>query len=178
MHNMTALREIKMFEKPDAIAALLILIVSALAACGQEQSADKASSASNAAAERTPPKLTALPRTPAPEGARVFFISPADGATITNPVVIEFGVEGMNVVKAGIDEPRSGHHHLIIDADLPDMSLPIPASDNYLHFGDASTRTERTLAPGTHRLQLLLGDHLHIPHEPPLKSEVITITVK
>lgn len=169
-----------MFKKLRAEAAIYMLLASAIAACGQDQGpvTDKAADATGAAAASAPAKVTALPRTPAPAGARVFFVSLADGATVANPVVIEFGVEGLNVVKAGVNEPQSGHHHLIIDADLPDLSLPIPASDNYVHFGDASTRTERTLAPGSHRLQLLLGDHLHIPHDPPIKSAVITITVE
>ena len=82
------------------------------------------------------------------------------------------------MAKAGDDVPHSGHHHLIVDAGLPNLGMPIPASDNYIHFGDGSTSTELTLAPGEHTLQLLLGDHLHIPHDPPLSSARITITVK
>ena len=111
-------------------------------------------------------------------GAEVFFISPADGATLANPVSIEFGVQGMDVVKAGDNAPHSGHHHLIIDADLPDSSLPIPASEHYVHFGDGSSSTVLTLESGSHTLQLLLGDHLHIPHDPPVTSATITITVE
>ena len=136
----------------------------------------EAAPAAEAAAETTPP--AALPRTPSPEGARLFFISPADGDTVSNPVVVEFGLEGMDVVPAGVNEPHSGHHHLIVDADLPDLGLPIPANENYIHFGDASTSTELTLEPGKHTLRLLLGDHLHIPHDPPVTSETITITVE
>ncbi len=119
-----------------------------------------------------------LPRTPSPDGARVFFITPADGATVSNPVSIEFGIEGMTVAPAGDTTPDSGHHHLIVDADLPDLSLPVPATENYIHFGDGSTSTEIALEPGTHTLQLLLGDHMHIPHDPPVSSDVITITVE
>ena len=120
----------------------------------------------------------AMPRTASPDGARVFFITPEDGATVSNPVRIEFGIDSMDVVPAGNDAPNSGHHHLIIDAELPDLGLPIPASDNYIHFGDGSTSTERDLEPGEHTLQLLLGDHLHVPHDPPVMSPVITITVE
>ena len=72
----------------------------------------------------------------------------------------------------------TGHHHLIIDADLPDLGMPIPANDSYIHFGDGSTATEITLEPGQHTLQMLLGDHLHVPHDPPIVSEPITITVE
>lgn len=167
---------------------LAALIAIALAACGQdsveksaaESAADKlAAVADDAVAEAealTEPDE--MPRTTSPAGATVFFISPADGDTVTNPVAIEFGIEGMDVVKAGQDQSGSGHHHLIIDAGLPDLSLPIPADEHYVHFGDASTATELTLAPGTHTLQLLLGDYLHIPHDPPVMSATITVVVE
>lgn len=128
-------------------------------------------------AESTPAP-TALPRTPSADGARVFFITPANGDTVSNPVRIEFGVEGMNIVAAGVNEPLSGHHHLLIDTDLPDVGMPIPADEHHIHFGDGSTSTEITLPPGEHNLQLLLADHLHIPHEPPLVSQSISITVE
>ncbi len=120
----------------------------------------------------------ALARTASPDGAGVFFITPADGATVSNPINIEFGIAGMDVVKAGNDQPNSGHHHLLIDTELPDMGMPIPADEYHVHFGDGSTTTEITLPPGEHTLQMLLGDHLHIPHDPPLISETITITVE
>ena len=122
--------------------------------------------------------IAALPRTASVPGARVFFITPADGATVSSPVKVEFGIEGMTVVKAGDDAPGSGHHHLLVDTGLPDPGLPIPADENHIHFGDGSTSTELTLTPGTHTLQLLLGDHLHIPHDPPVTSETISIMVK
>ena len=143
-----------------------------LTACGQQEP-ETAATAEMPAAEPV-----ALPKTAAPEGARVFFITPADGDTVPNPVRVEFGIEGMSVVAAGVNEQHSGHHHLIIDAGLPDLGMPIPADANYIHFGDGSTFTELTLAPGVHTLQLLLGDHLHIPHDPPVMSETITITVE
>ncbi|MBT8100011.1 MAG: DUF4399 domain-containing protein [Gammaproteobacteria bacterium] len=169
-----------MTEKHPSYLAFILLIATCalISACGQDKSTQDAASAGKAKPEPAAAAPAALPRTAAPAGARVFFVSPADGATVSNPVSIEFGLEGMAVVKAGEDQPNSGHHHLIIDADLPDLSLPIPASDNYVHFGDGSARTERTLAPGTHSLQLLLGDHLHIPHDPPVASKVITIIVE
>ncbi len=130
-------------------------------------------------AETTPAvEAPALERTSSPEGARVFFISPADGDTVSNPVRVEFGIEGMAVAKAGVDQPHSGHHHLLIDAGLPDLGLPIPADDQHIHFGDGSTSTEITLPPGQHTLRMLLGDFRHVPHDPPLVSETITITVE
>ncbi len=163
-------------------------VVITLAACGQEpaeapaeQPAEApAAEAVDAAATATvaASAATGLPRTASPAGATVFFISPADGDTVTNPVAIEFGISGMGVVKAGENQAESGHHHLIIDAGLPDLGLPIPADEHYVHFGDASTATELTLEPGTHTLQLLLGDYLHIPHDPPLMSATITVVVE
>jgi hypothetical protein len=119
-----------------------------------------------------------LPRTESAEGAKVFFISPANDATVSNPVTIEFGISGMDVVKAGVNQANSGHHHLLIDTDLPDPSLPIPADANHMHFGDGSTSTEVTFEVGEHQLQMLLGDYLHIPHDLPLVSEPILITVE
>jgi hypothetical protein len=146
------------------------------AACSQEAAEEPAMEPAAEAAETAAP--AALPRTPSPEGARVYFVSPADGDTVSNPVRIEFGIEGMSVVPAGDVTEHSGHHHLIVDAALPDPGLPIPADEHYIHFGDGSSSTELTLEPGEHTLQLILGDHMHIPHDPPVTSEQITITVK
>ena len=95
-----------------------------------------------------------------------------------SPVRVEFGIEGMSVAPAGIQTENSGHHHLLIDTDLPALDLPIPADGNHIHFGDGSTWTELTLAPGEHTLQLLLADHAHFPHDPPVMSAPITIMVE
>lgn len=149
-----------------------------LAACGQETGESGVAETAAAPADEANTAAPTLPRTASPPGARVFFVAPADGDTVANPVRIEFGIEGMSVVPAGDDAAHSGHHHLIIDAQLPDPGLPVPANDHYIHFGDGSTATERTLEPGPHTLQLILGDHLHIPHDPPVVSDVITITVE
>jgi hypothetical protein len=121
---------------------------------------------------------TALPRTTAPEGASVYIISPADGATLSNPVTVRFGLRGMGVGPAGLDNPKAGHHHLIIDAPLPDLDLPIPADDRHVHFGGGQTEVTLQLTPGRHTLQLLLGDRNHVPHTGPLFSERIEITVE
>lgn len=161
---------------PTMLLPALLLVVS-VAACSRD-AGDPGPAADTGAASEPPPPAAGLPRTPAPDGARVWFVTPADGDTVSNPVLVEFGADGIAVVAAGVDEPASGHHHLIVDADLPDLTLPIPANDNYIHFGDGSTRTERSLSPGTHTLQLLMGDHLHIPHDPPVVSDIITITVE
>jgi hypothetical protein len=141
-------------------------------------------SASNSASDTAEAEMShsaapaGLPKTSSPEGASVFFISPADGETVANPVKVEFGVAQMTVVKAGEMAADAGHHHLLIDTGLPNLALPVPADDKHRHFGDASTSTELTLEPGQHTLQLLFADHLHIPHDPVVASETITITVE
>ncbi|MDJ0785686.1 MAG: DUF4399 domain-containing protein [Myxococcota bacterium] len=115
---------------------------------------------------------------PAPEGARVYVIAPTDGATVKSPVTVRFGLEGMGVAPAGVDHPKTGHHHLLIDVPLPPAGLPVPADANHIHFGGGQTETTVELAPGKHTLQLILGDFRHVPHEPPVVSEVVTITVE
>ena len=109
---------------------------------------------------------------------QVYIISPSDGAVVTSPVTVVFGLDGFGVAPAGTVKEKTGHHHLIIDAPLPDLTKPIPADDNYRHFGGGQTQTTVELAPGKHTLQLLLGDFAHIPHANALYSDVITITVK
>lgn len=119
-----------------------------------------------------------LPRTAAPAGAEVYIQAPADGAEVASPVTVRFGLRGMGVAPAGVQHENTGHHHLLIDVeDMPSMSTPLPATDNVVHFGAGQTQTEVELPPGEHTLQLVLGDHLHIPHDPPVVSERITITV-
>ena len=120
----------------------------------------------------------ALARTPAPQGARVYIVSPQNGATVSSPVKVVFGLEGMGVAPAGVEKAKTGHHHLIIDADLPSVNEPVPSDDNYRHFGGGQTEVTIDLAPGTHTLQLIMGDHNHVPHDPPVVSEKISITVK
>jgi Domain of unknown function (DUF4399) len=118
-------------------------------------------------------------RTPSPPGAEVYTISPKDGATVHNPVRVQFGLKGMGVAPAGIKFDNTGHHHLLIDTDPPaDMGAPLPATDKIVHFGKGQTETTVTLTPGKHTLQLLLADLNHIPHSPPVMSKKITITVK
>jgi hypothetical protein len=116
--------------------------------------------------------------TTSPAGAKVFFIEPKNGATVSSPVAVKFGIEGMEVVPAGTDKPNSGHHHVLIDTKLADYTSPIPADDNHKHFGKGQTEATLELKPGQHTLQLILADQNHIPHSPPVQSEVITITVQ
>lgn len=116
----------------------------------------------------------------APAGASVYFISPKNGDTVPATFGVVFGLKGMGVAPAGVEKPNTGHHHLIINKKVEGSALKaaLPADANHVHFGAGQTETTVTLPPGKHTLQLLLGDHNHIPHDPPIMSETITITVK
>jgi hypothetical protein len=121
----------------------------------------------------------ALAGTPWPQDAEVYIISPKDGETVTSPVTVRFGLKGMGVAPAGIDKSGTGHHHLLIDVpDRPALDQPLPADDQHKHFGGGQTEATIELPPGQHTLQLIMGDMNHVPHDPPVISEKITITVK
>lgn len=116
---------------------------------------------------------------PAPEGAEVYFITPKDGDVIEGDVVVKFGLKGLGVAPAGTKNEKTGHHHLLINMEkLPPVDQSMPATDNIKHFGGGQTETTISLPKGKHTLQLLVGDYLHVPHNPQIASEKITITVK
>jgi hypothetical protein len=121
----------------------------------------------------------ALPTTKAPAGAEVYIISPKDGATLSSPLTVRFGLKGMGVAPAGVSKEHTGHHHLLVDVkELPAAGQPIPKDATHIHFGGGQTETTLTLTPGTHTLQLELGDENHIPFDPALLSKKITVHVK
>ncbi len=121
----------------------------------------------------------ALPVTKAPAGAEVYIVSPQDGATVSQTFTVRFGLKGMGVAPAGVTHENTGHHHLLVDVKvLPVAGQPIPKDEQHLHFGGGQTETTLKLAPGTHTLQLELGDANHIPFDPPLVSKMITVHVK
>ena len=125
----------------------------------------------NATAERTSEDSN--------DRANVYFISPAPDSVVASPVTVRFGLRHMGIAPAGIAFPSTGHHHLLVDQEIPsDLTLPLPSTEKILHFGKGQTEVELALPPGEHRLQLLLGDHLHRPHRPPVLSEPIHITVQ
>ena len=119
-----------------------------------------------------------LPRTASSPLARVYFISPSDGQVLKTDVVVRFGLTGMGVAPAGTAVEGTGHHHLIIDSPLPAMDQPLPKDDKHLHFGKGQTEAMIRLGHGKHTLQLVFADANHIPHQPPLVSEKITVTVR
>lgn len=122
--------------------------------------------------------IAALPRTEAPDGVAVYIISPSDGEVVDGKVTVLFGLSGMGIAPAGTQVDKTGHHHLIVDAPLPALDQPIPSDEHYRHFGGGQTEVTIELEPGEHTLQLLLGDWIHVPHEPAIYSDVITIEVR
>jgi hypothetical protein len=120
-----------------------------------------------------------LPITKAPAGAEVYIIAPQDGATVPQSFTVRFGLKGMGVAPAGVAKEATGHHHLLIDVTtMPVAGQPIPKDAQHMHFGGGQTETTLKLTPGTHTLQLELGDANHIPFDPPLVSKKITVHVK
>lgn len=164
------------------IRSLTVMCLLLLAACGQEAAEETPAPATSGAAPApaAPAPAPARPaRRPSPAGAAAYLIEPANGATVGNPVRIVFGLRGAGIAPAGVEREGAGHHHLLVDAELPaDLSLPLPNNENYRHFGGGQTEVSLELAPGQHTLQLVLGDELHIPHDPPIVSERITIEVR
>jgi len=114
----------------------------------------------------------------APDDAEVYFIMPKDGATVPSPFTVQFGLANMGIAPAGVKQEGTGHHHLLVDLDeLPDLKEALPATEHIKHFGGGQTQTTLTLQPGQHTLQLLLANYAHIPHDPPVISDAITIRV-
>ena len=95
----------------------------------------------------------------------VYFISPKNGEVVNSPVNVKFGLKGYGIAPAGINFPETGHHHLLVNlTELPDLK--------------GQTETFLELKPGEYSFQLLLGDWMHVPHNPPILSEKIKIIVK
>jgi hypothetical protein len=123
---------------------------------------------------------------PSAPDAKVYFVNLEDGATVSSPVKVMFGLSGMGVAPAGTEKENTGHHHILVNRaplgegedGAEELDYPLPADDNHVHFGGGQTETMLELAPGQHTLQLVLGDMNHIPHNPPITSDVITITVE
>jgi len=124
--------------------------------------------------------------TPAPEGAMVYFIGLEDGTVVDSPVTIRFGLSGMGIAPANMEMDNTGHHHLFLNRPplgegefgAEELTLPLPNDETHRHFGGGQTEVTLDLPPGEHTMQLVLGDHNHVPHEPPIVSDVITIVVE
>lgn len=124
--------------------------------------------------------------TPSAPGAKQYFVNLKDGDVVSGPVKVIFGLSGMGVAPAGADIENTGHHHILLDraplGEGPDgeeeIENGILADENNIHYGKGQTETVLDLAPGQHTLQLVLGDMNHVPHNPVVSSQRITITVK
>ena len=121
---------------------------------------------------------SAFKRKPSPAGASVFIDLPKADTIVTNPVRVVFGLTGMTVAPVDAPAPNAGHHHLLIDTDLANSSMPIPADAKHVHFGKGQTETMLELPAGEHSLQLVLADELHVPFEPMVASQKIKIVVR
>ncbi len=118
-------------------------------------------------------------RSPSPGGAAVAFANLEDGDVVPPGYIVRFSVSGMGIAPAGVAIENTGHFHLLIDlAELPAMDGPLPATPNILHFGKGQAETALDLPEGEHTLQLLLADYAHVPHDPPVLSEPVRITVE
>ena len=123
--------------------------------------------------------------TPSSPGAEVYIVNIEDGATVQSPVTVVFGLSGMGVAPAGVEQDGTGHHHMFLnrapmgeaEGDDEIIANGIPSDENHLHYGGGQTQATYELEPGEYTMQLVLGDHFHVPHDPPVVSDVITITV-
>jgi hypothetical protein len=109
--------------------------------------------------------------------AKVYFINLNDGDQVQSPFLIQFGLSDMGIAPAGTDRNNTGHHHLLINVNDIDLSKPIPSSSNHIHFGGGQTESLVELLPGSYSMQLVLGNMTHTPHDPPVVSQKINITV-
>jgi hypothetical protein len=150
---MSALRSARRLAALSAAAALLAAAHSALAQSGSG-------------------------RQPAPKGAEVYFHYPLDGLRVPERFTVRMGLKEMGLAPAGTEWPNTGHHHLLINTEPGPPDQPIPADYNNIHLGNGQSEVVVTLPKGRHTLQLLLGDHNHVPHDPPVMSRKITIYVR
>jgi hypothetical protein len=117
-------------------------------------------------------------RSPSPSGATVGFANLADGDVVSPGFTVRFTISGMGIAPAGVEVENTGHFHLLIDLEtLPDMDGPLPATPQILHFCQGQSEAKLDLAEGPHTLRVMLADHLHVPHDPPVISDPIRITV-
>lgn len=161
-------------------ATALVWVALTLMGCGHRGRHDIA--AAPAAALQLGASHEVLPaghrKMAAPAGAGLYFINLRNGEVVSSPVLVQFGLRGMGVAPAGLEKAETGHHHLLVDVAALDPNAPLPADGHHRHFGAGQTETLLQLPPGGHTLQLVLGDHNHIPHHPPVLSERITVWIK
>ena len=157
---------------PLSVAPLIVMAGPAAAA---EASPDQKAEPKAAAAEKAPPTAQ---RTPGRKEAWLYIGWPNNGEVVGTRFKVWFGLRNFGVAPAGVRKDGTGHHHLLIDTDLKNPDEPIPSDKQHLHFGKGQTETILELPPGRHTLQLVLADADHVPHDPPIMSKKITITVR
>ena len=123
------------------------------------------------------PAMTDTIKITVTERRAVSIIEPLDGAQVTSPFTVRMGAEDVKVEPASQgDRDGYGHHHIMIDADLPPLGQPIPSDEEHRHFGGGQTETVLDLAPGEHTLRLLFAQGNHVPYDPAI-TDTIKITV-
>lgn len=113
----------------------------------------------------------------APASKGVYFIQPANGATVTSPFIVKFGLKGMDIRPAGEQVAGTGHHHLLINRESMAPGQIIPADDVHIHFGKGQTEAEVKLAPGTYKLTMQFADGFHLSYGKDMAA-TLTVTVK
>jgi hypothetical protein len=121
---------------------------------------------------------SAAERQPAPKDAYAYIGWPNDGEVVTQRFKVWLGLRNFGVAPSGVNRPNTGHHHLLIDTDLPPLDEPIPNDKKHIHLGAGQTEVFVELPPGRHTIQLLMGDYDHVPHDPPVMSKKITVFVR
>lgn len=162
-------------------AYMLVVSCLALSGCAMNQQPSQGSAAPTMTLKTTtstPVIFETYKKVATAEGSSLYFINVKNGDTVASPLNVQFGLRGMGVAPAGVEKAGTGHHHLLVDVAELDVNNGIPMDDKHRHFGTGQTEVSIALKPGTHTLQLVLGDQNHIPHHPPLMSERITVTVK
>jgi len=160
--------------------AMTLLMAGALACAGAATGAMAADASAPVAAPVAAPAMAASGPTPAPRNAYLYIGYPNNNQVLPagKPIKVWFGLRNMGVAPKDVKFPNTGHHHLLVDTDLPPLDKEIPNDRNHLHFGAGETETTIELPPGKHTLQLLMGDDRHMPTNPPVYSKKITIYVK
>ena len=169
---------------------LTFLALCALTACGDaETPSPEAAPAAVEKAEKTAEKSAQnhenhenheenkISKEAVPEGAKVFFVEPADGAELSSPVLVKFGLEGMEVKPAGQLAEGTGHHHIVIGAVGVAGGEQVPNDDTHIHYGGGQTEAELELEPGEYSLTMQFADGNHISYGPQM-SATIKVTVK
>lgn len=136
------------------IPTTLMLAALTFTACNTP--AEKNEDAENESTENATPEVPA-----APEGAKVYFVNLEDSATVSSPLYVEFGIEGMEVEPAGKVNEGKGHHHIIIDGEPLEKGGTVPADDHNIHYGGGQTSDSLNLSPGMHTLTMQFADGMH-----------------